>query len=237
MSGSMNFSVAPMQYGATNSMTVKQEGTAIKYSDRAQFKAVVEALEETYKPEETGLTYKTPTTAASVWEAKSISDLKAIDLSGKEVVYQISGTSVNAQGKGFGLMVNLYADGLAVTTQYTKGTPITITYYGYWEKTDDPAIDVTQFGCVISDAPAGSAYERFNDTEYGADKNCNTYNSFTISNNALSGSMNFSVAPMQYGATNSMTVKQEGTTIKYSDKAQFKAVVEALEETYTPTEE
>ena len=184
--------------------------------------------------QETKLEYKTPTVAASEWEKKSISELKAMDLSGKKVVYQLTGTTVNAQGKAFGLMVNLYEDGMVVTTQYTKGSPVTITYYGYWEKTDAPAIDVTQFGCVITDAPESMA--QLNDTEYGADKNCNTYNSFEIKDNAIVGSINFSVAPGHYGATNSMTVAQEGLTIKYADKTELRTAVEAIDETYKPAE-
>ena len=44
----MNFSVAPMMYGATNSLTVEQNGTEIKYASTDAFQAVVEAMEETY---------------------------------------------------------------------------------------------------------------------------------------------------------------------------------------------
>ena len=153
------------------------------------------------------LEYKDPSTDASVWEEKTLTELSETSLSGKTVVYQVSATQLNAQGKAFGLMCNLYEDGLVVSTQFTKGTDITITYYGYWETTEDPAIDVVQLGCVITADPNDATYGRFNGQEFGADKNCNTYNQFTISDNKLGGSMNFSVAPMMYGATNSLTVE------------------------------
>ena len=53
LGGSVNFSVAPMQYGATNSMTISQEGEEIKYDSIDQFKEEIEAMEETYESGET----------------------------------------------------------------------------------------------------------------------------------------------------------------------------------------
>ena len=139
--------------GGSNEQVSSEPEQKTEVSEAAVTEETEDATEETGD----GLSYKAPGVEASEWEAKSLDDLAAIDLTTETIAYQLSGTSINAQGKAFGLIMNLYEDGLVVTTQYTKGSPATITYYGYWENTEDPSIDVTQFGCILTNMPESMA--------------------------------------------------------------------------------
>lgn len=82
--------------------------------------------------------YKTPTVAENVWQGYTPEDYLAEDVSGKKIVYQLTGEATiegGGEAKAFSAILNLCEDGESVLSVY--GREHRYDYYGYWTNEGD----------------------------------------------------------------------------------------------------